>query len=65
MQAIVDQLRAEGYPVDGSDLAHISPCRFEHINKYGEYHFDVEQERNRQQLRPLRQSKSPANSGLD
>jgi TnpA family transposase len=35
MQAVVDQLRSEGYVVSEDDLKHISPCRFEHINKHG------------------------------
>jgi TnpA family transposase len=55
IQAIIDQLRSEGYVVEESDLVHISPCRFRHINKYGKYFFDVEKERNRKHLRPLRQ----------
>ena len=45
----------EGYVIEESDLIRVSPCRFRHINKYGKYHFNVERERNREQLRPLRQ----------
>ena len=55
IQAIVDQLQSEGYVIDESDLIHVSPCRFRHINKYGRYYFNVDKERNREQLRPLRQ----------
>src|SRR5712692_10135615 len=35
MQAVLDQLRAEGYRVQEEDLAHLSPARFEHVNPYG------------------------------
>jgi TnpA family transposase len=54
MQAALDQLRGEGYPVHEEDLAHLSPARFEHINPYGKYVFPIEQARNRQGLRSLR-----------
>lgn len=37
MQAVLDQLRAEGYSVQEADLAHLSPARFAHINPYGKY----------------------------
>jgi hypothetical protein len=45
-----------GYPVNESDLAHIWPSRYEHINVYGRYHFNIEEARRRKGLRPLRQS---------
>ena len=54
MQAVLDQLRVEGYPVQEEDLAHLAPARFEHINPYGKYFFPIEQARNRQGLRSLR-----------
>lgn len=54
MMAAVEQLRAEGYTVEDADLAHLSPARYEHINPYGKYRFNLE-EGNRPQLRPLRQ----------
>ena len=44
------------YPVNESDLAHIWPSRYEHINVYGRYHFNIEEARRRQGLRPLRLS---------
>ena len=59
IQAVIDQLKAEGYVIEESDLIRVSPCRFKHINKYGKYHFNVERERNREQLRPLRQPQGP------
>jgi len=53
MQAVIEQLRLEGYQVRESDLNHISPCRFRHINKYGKYNFNVEEVMSRKELRPL------------
>jgi len=52
MQAVIDQLRAEGQPIHDDDVVHLSPARFEHINPYGKYHFALDEER--QGLRPLR-----------
>ena len=54
MQAIIDQLKKEGYLINEDDLKHISPCRFKHINKHGRLTFNVEKELNRNGLRPLR-----------
>ncbi|MEE8291330.1 MAG: Tn3 family transposase [Candidatus Tectomicrobia bacterium] len=55
MAEAVAQLKREGYPVNESDLAHIWPTRYEHINVYGRYHFNIEEARGRKGLRPLRQ----------
>jgi hypothetical protein len=54
MQAALDQLRTEGYPIQKEDLVHLSPARFEHVNPYGKYYFPIDQARRRQGLRPLR-----------
>ena len=54
MQAAIEALRAEGMEVRDEDLVHISPARFEHINRYGKYRFDVEAGQRRKGLRPLR-----------
>jgi TnpA family transposase len=54
MSAILDQLRAEGFLVNDVDVAHLSPARYEHINPYGKYHFDLGRARDRSHLRPLR-----------
>lgn len=54
MQVVIDQLKREGQQISDEDLRHISPCRFEHINKYGKYSFEVEKEMNRDGLRELR-----------
>jgi len=54
MQAVLDQLRTEGSPVQEDDLAHLSPARFEHLNPYGKYYFPMDEAATRQGLRPLR-----------
>jgi TnpA family transposase len=58
MAEAVEQLKQEGYPVNESDLAHVWPTRYEHINVYGRYHFNIEEARGRKGLRPLRQLRS-------
>lgn len=55
MQAIIEQLRREGYQINDEDLKHLSPARFEHIHPYGHYVFNIEKELARKDLRPLRQ----------
>jgi TnpA family transposase len=55
MAEVVEQLKREGYPVNESDLAHVWPTRYEHVNVYGRYHFNIEEARERKGLRPLRQ----------
>ena len=55
MAAALDQLRAEGESVNEEDIARLSPARYEHINPYGKYRFDVEEGLSRSRLRPLRQ----------
>jgi phosphoglycolate phosphatase-like HAD superfamily hydrolase len=54
IQAVLDQLQTEGYPVVEEDLAHLSPARFEHVNPYGKYVFPLDQALQRHRLRPLR-----------
>jgi TnpA family transposase len=54
LQAALEALRHEGYPVRDEDLVHLSPTRFAHIHRYGKYVFDVEAARRRVGLRPLR-----------
>jgi hypothetical protein len=60
MSAAIDRLRAEGHPVQESDLAHLAPCRYEHINPYGKYQFEIDRSFSRTKLRPLRQPGGPA-----
>ncbi len=54
MQQAINQLKAEGYPIFEDDLKHLSPIRHEHINPYGKYEFNVEEEFNREGFRPVR-----------
>ena len=61
MQAVIDQLKEEGYVINPKDLSHISPCRFEQINKHGKLTFNVNQNWNREKLRPLRKSSTQKN----
>ena len=52
--AVVEQLKQEGLAVQESDLAHVWPTRYAHINMYGKYRFNVEEAHARKGLRPLR-----------
>ncbi len=58
MEAIIEQLRSEGHEISESDLAHISPSRFEHLNVYGKYYFKLEENWKREGLRALRKPAS-------
>ena len=58
ISAVLDQLKAQGYPVDDADVAHLWPARYANINPYGKYRFNVEGEFHRKGLRPLRQPDS-------
>jgi len=42
MAAVVEQLKQEGMPVQDSDLAHVWPTRYAHINMYGKYHIPTD-----------------------
>jgi len=53
MQAALDALRGEGYPVQEEDLVHLWPMRFAHIHRYGKYEFNVAEAKARKGLRPL------------
>jgi TnpA family transposase len=55
MQAALDHLRDKGYPVQDSDLEHLSPITSAHINLHGSHHLDLQAPKKRKgQLRPLR-----------
>ena len=54
MQEGIKQLSGEGTKLNEADFVHLSPARFEHINPYGRYEFDVAKTFSRQELRPLR-----------
>jgi TnpA family transposase len=59
MQAALEQLRAEDYPVREEDVVRLSPLGHEHINMLGRYSFAVPEAVARGELRPLR---NPADS---
>ncbi len=54
MQAALDQLRSEGYPVFEADIERLSPLIHSHINMLGRYQFSVPDEVSQGLLRPLR-----------
>jgi hypothetical protein len=54
MNAVIEQLKKEGCQIIESDVRHIWPTRFEHINIYGKYSFDTENQYAGNGLRPLR-----------
>ncbi len=54
INAALDQLASEGYPIQPEDVARLSPLVFEHINLLGRYAFSVPDSVVRGQLRPLR-----------
>jgi TnpA family transposase len=54
MEAALNQLRAEGYPVRDEDVARLSPLLHEHINLLGRYSFSVPDAVAKGGLRPLR-----------
>ena len=54
MQEVIKQLKLEGKEINEADFVHLSPARFEHINPYGRYEFDVDKTFSREDLRPLR-----------
>jgi TnpA family transposase len=59
MQAAIDQLRAEGYPVLDADIAHLNPHVHDHINMLGRYSFSIPESVSRGELRPLRNPSDP------
>jgi hypothetical protein len=56
MDALLDQLRREGYPVRTEDETRLSPFGHEHINILGRYSFSVPEAVARGELRPLYRS---------
>jgi len=54
IDAALEQLRREGYPVKDGDVARLSPLVFEHINLLGRYTFSMPESVQRGELRPLR-----------
>ena len=54
IEAAVQQLAREGFPVRSEDVARLSPMMFDHINLLGRYAFSVPEAVQRGELRPLR-----------
>lgn len=54
IEAVLDQLREEGYPVKDEDMERLSPLLYEHINMLGRYSFSVPEAVAKGELRPLR-----------
>ncbi len=54
INAALDQLGAEGFPIQADDVARLSPLVFDHINLLGRYAFNVPDSVVRGELRPLR-----------
>ena len=54
IEAVVEQLKLEGYQVNESDLEFLWPTRFANLNVHGKYTFKIKEEQDRQGLRPLR-----------
>lgn len=54
MDAVLRQLRDEGFPVRDEDVARLDPLGFDHINMLGRYSFAVHEAVARGELRPLR-----------
>ena len=60
IDAALEQLHREGYPVEPTDVARLSPLCFEHINWLGRYAFALSESVARGALRPLRQPGDPS-----
>ena len=54
MQAVVENLQAQGHAIDPANLARVSPLAHRHINFLGRYAFTLPEAVARGQLRPLR-----------
>jgi hypothetical protein len=54
MDAVLQQLRREGYPVREEDVARVSPLIHDHINLLGRYSFALPEAVLRGELRHLR-----------
>ena len=54
MEAVLEQLRKEGYPVNEEDKVRLSPLIHEHINTQGRHSFVMPEAVVKGELRPLR-----------
>ncbi len=53
INAAIEQLRSEGFPINDEDLKRLSPLGHDHINLLGRYHFSTN-DLPKEGLRPLR-----------
>ena len=53
MGAVIDRLKSKGERIAPEDLAHLSPARYDHINPYGRYQFQVDRWAGKKPLRPI------------
>ena len=53
MQAALEQLRADGFPILEADVPHLNPHIHDHINMLDRYSFAVPESFARGELRPL------------
>jgi len=60
MQAALNQLRANGEPVNDAGVARLSPLLHEHINMLGRYSFSMPEAVAKGELRPLRDPTDPS-----
>ena len=63
MDAVLNQLRAEGFDVRAEDVARLSPLGFDHINMLGRYAFILPDQVARGELRPLRDPQNTDDEG--
>jgi hypothetical protein len=55
MTDAIANLLAKGHAIADSDLVHLSPSLYAHINPYGKYHFETMPSSEQESRRPLRQ----------
>jgi len=53
MQAAIEHLKAQGHEITEEALSHLSPARFEHINIYGKFSFEISVPLSNRGLRPF------------
>jgi TnpA family transposase len=53
MQAAIDHIEAQGYQVNEDHLVHLSAARYQHINPYGKFVFEISVDLTSSGLRPL------------
>jgi TnpA family transposase len=58
IDAILHQLRQEGYEIQDADVSRLSPLIHDHINMFGRYSFVVSESITKGELRPLRNPKA-------